>query len=103
MKNYADYMYSQLHLLYSLCCNLSGLCAQRFYVATCCQLRRIDFAKRSPIYVHFSETLSGLSSVRAYKKTETFIQKCDKLVDENQMAYYPNIVSNRYECCVSQE
>ena len=46
--------------------------------------------------MHFGESLSGLSSIRAYKKTDSFIEKSDRLVDENQMAYAPNIASYRY-------
>lgn len=69
---------------------------QRFYIVTSRQLKRIDSIRRSPIYAHFSETLSGTSSIRAYKASDKFIEHSDQLIDENNMAYYPNIVSNRW-------
>ena len=68
---------------------------QRFYIATSRQLKRIDSVRRSPIYVHFSETLTGASSIRAFRKKDAFVQRADRIMDENQMAYYPNIVSMR--------
>ena len=60
-------------------------------------MKRIESIKRSPVYVHFDETLSGASSIRAYCQQDSFIAKNDRLVDENQMAWYPIIVSQR--CC----
>ena len=69
---------------------------QRFYVATSRQLKRIDSVKRSPIYAHFSETISGVSTIRAYNREDAFVDKADVLVDGNNMAYYPTIVSNRF-------
>ena len=64
-------------------------------MATSRQLRRIESVKRSPIYGHFSETISGVSSIRAYKRQNSFTEKSDFMIDENNMAYYPGITANR--------
>ncbi|NXO28683.1 MRP3 protein, partial [Cisticola juncidis] len=69
---------------------------QRFYVATSRQLKRLESVSRSPIYSHFSETLSGASVIRAYRKVNAFVDTSDLRVDENQKSYYPGIVSNRW-------
>uniref|UniRef100_A0A8D2LB73 ABC-type glutathione-S-conjugate transporter n=1 Tax=Varanus komodoensis TaxID=61221 RepID=A0A8D2LB73_VARKO len=68
----------------------------QFYVATSRQLRRLDSVSRSPIYSHFSETVSGLSVIRAYGHQERFLQHNEKIVDINQKSVYSWIVSNRW-------
>ncbi|NXP07635.1 MRP3 protein, partial [Thinocorus orbignyianus] len=69
---------------------------QRFYVATSRQLKRLESVSRSPIYSHFSETVSGASVIRAYRRVTSFIDISDQKMDENQKSYYPGIVSNRW-------
>uniref|UniRef100_A0A8B9FL41 Canalicular multispecific organic anion transporter 2 n=1 Tax=Amazona collaria TaxID=241587 RepID=A0A8B9FL41_9PSIT len=69
---------------------------QRFYVATSRQLKRLESVSRSPIYSHFSETVSGASVIRAYGRVKSFIDISDLKVDENQKSYYPGIISNRW-------
>ncbi|NXX95541.1 MRP3 protein, partial [Centropus bengalensis] len=69
---------------------------QRFYVATSRQLKRLESVSRSPIYSHFSETVSGASIIRAYRRVKAFVDMSDLKVDENQKSYYPGIVSNRW-------
>ncbi|KAL0197384.1 hypothetical protein M9458_005924, partial [Cirrhinus mrigala] len=39
---------------------------QSFYVATSCQLRRLESVSRSPIYTHFNETVQGNSLGLSY-------------------------------------
>uniref|UniRef100_A0A674BJ52 Canalicular multispecific organic anion transporter 2-like n=1 Tax=Salmo trutta TaxID=8032 RepID=A0A674BJ52_SALTR len=69
---------------------------QRFYVATSRQLKRLESVSRSPIYSHFSETVTGTSIIRAYGRHNAFVLMSDMKVDENQKSYYPGIVSNRW-------
>ncbi|XP_072275072.1 multidrug resistance-associated protein 1-like isoform X1 [Pyxicephalus adspersus] len=69
---------------------------QRFYVATSRQLKRLESVSRSPVYSHFNETLLGASVIRAFGEQKQFIHVSDSRVDENQRAYYPSIVSNRW-------
>ncbi|XP_054850774.1 multidrug resistance-associated protein 1-like isoform X1 [Eublepharis macularius] len=69
---------------------------QRFYVATSRQLKRLESVSRSPVYSHFNETLLGVSVIRAFQEQKRFIQQSDLKVDENQKAYYPSIVANRW-------
>uniref|UniRef100_A0A131YTN7 ATP-binding cassette, subfamily C (CFTR/MRP), member 1 n=1 Tax=Rhipicephalus appendiculatus TaxID=34631 RepID=A0A131YTN7_RHIAP len=69
---------------------------QAFYVATSRQLKRLESVTRSPIYTHFSETLSGVSTIRAYGARERFVQESNQRVDHNQMCYYPSTISNRW-------
>ncbi|XP_029456115.1 canalicular multispecific organic anion transporter 2 isoform X2 [Rhinatrema bivittatum] len=69
---------------------------QRFYVATSRQLKRLESISRSPIYSHFSESISGAGIIRAFGRQNSFILSSDTKVDENQKCYFPSIVSNRW-------
>ncbi|XP_064624457.1 multidrug resistance-associated protein 1-like isoform X1 [Lineus longissimus] len=69
---------------------------QRFYICTTRQLKRIESVSRSPVFSHFSESVVGASSIRAYKLQEEFKNKSDNLIDQNNMAFYPNVMSARW-------
>lgn len=69
---------------------------QRFYVATSRQLKRLESISRSPIFSHFSETVTGTSVIRAYGRVQDFKVLSDTKVDSNQKSTYPYIASNRW-------
>lgn len=69
---------------------------QRFYVATSRQLKRLESVSRSPIYSHFGETVSGVQAIRAYGQQDRFTRESETKVDQNQICYYPSIISNRW-------
>lgn len=69
---------------------------QRFFNRTSLELKRLDAISKSPIYAHFSETLGGLSTLRAYGKQEQFRVENMKRIDLNQRAYFAWIISSRW-------
>ncbi|XP_033887090.1 multidrug resistance-associated protein 1-like isoform X3 [Acipenser ruthenus] len=69
---------------------------QSFYVATSCQLRRLESVSRSPIYTHFNETVQGASVIRAFGEQPRFILQTNQRVDENQKSYFPRFVATRW-------
>jgi len=72
-----------------------NLIFQRFYIAMSRQLRRLESISRSPVYSHFSETLQGAATIRAFNQQQRFIRESELRVDENQTSYYPGIASYR--------
>uniref|UniRef100_A0A3B3ZXF0 ABC-type glutathione-S-conjugate transporter n=1 Tax=Periophthalmus magnuspinnatus TaxID=409849 RepID=A0A3B3ZXF0_9GOBI len=71
-------------------------CVQSFYVATSCQLRRLEAVSRSPIYTHFNETVQGASVIRAFGEQPRFILQANERVDFNQTSYFPRFVATRW-------
>ncbi|XP_018420640.1 PREDICTED: multidrug resistance-associated protein 1-like [Nanorana parkeri] len=69
---------------------------QRYYIASSRQIRRLDGASRSPVISHFSETLLGASTIRAYGHQERFFGQNKDVVNENLVCYYNNVISNRW-------
>uniref|UniRef100_A0A1I7XPB9 ABC transmembrane type-1 domain-containing protein n=1 Tax=Heterorhabditis bacteriophora TaxID=37862 RepID=A0A1I7XPB9_HETBA len=82
----------------------------RFYVPTSRQLKRLESVHRSPIYSHFSETIQGAASIRAFNKDISvlclliyrnhqvgeFRKTSGNTVDAFIRCKYANIVSNRW-------
>lgn len=71
---------------------------QNFYIPTSRQLKRIESVTRSPIYTHFSETISGGPTIRAYEASARFIKESKIRVDRNQSYYYISLAANRLVC-----
>lgn len=71
------------------------LSLQRFYIPTSRELKRIESTTRSPIFNHFSETITGAASIRAYKCQQRFIDDNASKVDTNLVFYFAGIASNR--------
>jgi ATP-binding cassette subfamily C (CFTR/MRP) protein 1 len=69
---------------------------QRYYLRTSRELKRLDSVSRSPIYAHFQESLSGISTIRAYRQQDRFAQESEWRVDANIRAYFPLISANRW-------
>lgn len=69
---------------------------QRFYNRTSLEMKRLDAVSKSPIYAHFSETLGGLSTIRAYNKGRQFNDENFNKIDMNLRAYYGFIATNRW-------
>lgn len=65
-------------------------------MATSRQLKRLESVTRSPIYSHFTETLYGVSTIRAYGAVRRFIAESNRRVDNNQRCYFPSLIANRW-------
>lgn len=68
----------------------------RYYLATSRELKRLDAVSRSPIFAWFSESLNGISTIRAFEQQSTFISNNERRIDRNQICYLPSISVNRW-------
>lgn len=68
----------------------------RYYLATSRELKRLDAVSKSPIFAWFSETLSGVSTIRGFGQQKVFMLGNEGRIDRNQMCYLPSISCNRW-------
>lgn len=69
---------------------------QIFYVKTSRQLKRIESNTRSPMYSHFSETVTGSTSIRAFDGNEYFIREFEHRNDTNCESMLLSIAVTRW-------
>ncbi|CAF0741409.1 unnamed protein product [Adineta ricciae] len=69
---------------------------QRVYVSSSRQLRRLDSVTRSSIFANFSETIQGLTSIRAYHEQQRFIDLSDQFTDRNSSCHLASSICNRW-------
>lgn len=72
------------------------LVLQRYYKRTSRELKRIDGTSRSPMYAHFTESIDGLATLRAFKCEEQFNQRFDEYVDNNNSSYHMFTCAGRW-------
>ncbi|VDL99366.1 unnamed protein product [Schistocephalus solidus] len=72
---------------------------QNVFVATSRQLKRIDSVSKSPIFSHFSETLLGVDTIRAYGFGSLFVEINAQRLDTNNMAVFATGIANRPAVC----
>mmetsp|Transcript_11549 Transcript_11549/g.40382 ORF Transcript_11549/g.40382 Transcript_11549/m.40382 type:complete len:1626 (-) Transcript_11549:176-5053(-) len=68
----------------------------RYYRNVSRELKRLDSISRSPVYAHFSETLGGLSTIRAFGQTVRFTKQHYLGVDKNHTAFFINLGASRW-------
>ncbi|KAH0487916.1 MAG: uncharacterized protein KVP18_001639 [Porospora cf. gigantea A] len=69
---------------------------QRYYIPTSRQVQRIDSVYKSPIFSQLSETVNGVSSIRAYRASERFQNTNQLKVDMSVRINYNLFSSNRW-------
>ncbi|KAI0087237.1 multidrug resistance-associated ABC transporter [Irpex rosettiformis] len=67
-----------------------------FYRRTSVEVKRLDSLMRSTLYGSYSETLTGLSTVRAYREQTRFVETADHGLDLENRAYYITIAIQRW-------
>jgi len=68
----------------------------QYFRAVSRETKRLDSIARSPVYAQFSETLGGLSTIRAYGQPERFNNEFEEKVDINTQAQYNNKSADRW-------
>lgn len=67
-----------------------------FYLSASRELKRFDSITKSPIHQHFSETLVGVSTIRAYGIERKFLLENVNKIDDNNRPFFYMWVANRW-------
>ncbi|KIK62471.1 hypothetical protein GYMLUDRAFT_41922 [Collybiopsis luxurians FD-317 M1] len=70
--------------------------AAYFYRASARELKRLDAILRSSLYSHFSESLSGLATIRAYGESKRFLDDNERRIDVENRAYWLTVTNQRW-------
>ena len=71
----------------------------KMYLQVSRDFQRLSSVSRSPIYSHFSETLIGVSTIRAYGAQARFMQEMWYHLDQYTSPFYLLWMSNRWLYC----
>ncbi|KAI3469383.1 hypothetical protein Pfo_026046 [Paulownia fortunei] len=69
---------------------------QGYYIASSRELTRLDQITKAPIIHHFSETVSGTTTIRCFRKQDKFFQGNIDRVNSNLRMSFHNIASNEW-------
>ncbi|KAF9790880.1 P-loop containing nucleoside triphosphate hydrolase protein [Thelephora terrestris] len=67
-----------------------------YYRASARELKQLDAILRSSLHAHFSESLTGLATIRAYGETDRFRKESEERVNTENRAYWLTITNQRW-------
>jgi ATP-binding cassette, subfamily C (CFTR/MRP), member 1 len=83
-------------LLVILCVSFLVYIALSYYRRTSVELKRLDALAGSPLHAHIAETLSGLTTIRAFCRTRDFIDHNQVLTDKSLRAINLTLYTERW-------
>lgn len=67
-----------------------------FYITLSRELKRFESVTKSPIHQHFSESLNGVATIRAYGIESRFMRQNIEAIDKNNAPFFYLWVANRW-------
>ncbi|ETO63934.1 hypothetical protein F444_18435 [Phytophthora nicotianae P1976] len=68
----------------------------QYFKKTSSEIKRLEGVTRTPVYNLFSETLSGLATIRAFRMEDDFIEQNRRVVDANSNLYFTYWAASRW-------
>lgn len=67
-----------------------------FYQGSSREIKRLEAVQRSLVYNNLNETLTGMATIKSYKREEMFIRRNDEYINKMNEAYYLSIATQRW-------
>ncbi|KAK9073075.1 hypothetical protein SSX86_007397 [Deinandra increscens subsp. villosa] len=71
---------------------------QRYYIPTARELARLAGIQQAPILHHFAESLTGATTIRAFRQQERFIEKNLCLINNHSRPWFHNVAAIEWLC-----
>ncbi|KAI3816745.1 hypothetical protein L1987_16449 [Smallanthus sonchifolius] len=71
---------------------------QAYYITTARELARMIGIQKSPIQHHFSESISGASTIRCFNQEIRFLSKCFRVIDDYSRVTFHNTATMEWLC-----
>ncbi|KAK9060184.1 hypothetical protein SSX86_020888 [Deinandra increscens subsp. villosa] len=71
---------------------------QAYYISTARELARMIGIQKSPIQHHFSESISGASTIRCFNQEIRFLSKCFRVIDDYSRVTFHNTATMEWLC-----
>lgn len=83
-------------LIAALFISITYFAIGKFYLSSSTDLKRLESVQRSPLYQQFGETLSGVTTIRAYGDEQRFIRDNQHRVDTHHRPFIYLWAANRW-------
>ncbi|CCH46151.1 putative membrane protein [Wickerhamomyces ciferrii] len=67
-----------------------------YYQSSALDIKRLESIKRSFVFSHFNESLTGMRVIKSYGSQERFKQRYEKLIDDMDSAYFVTLANQRW-------
>ncbi|KAH7305472.1 P-loop containing nucleoside triphosphate hydrolase protein [Stachybotrys elegans] len=67
---------------------LAVFLVQRYYLRTSRQVRLLEIETKAPLYTHFTDSIKGVATIRAYHLEDTFGERLGELLNQSQKPFY---------------
>jgi ATP-binding cassette subfamily C (CFTR/MRP) protein 4 len=89
-------VYNPFCLAFTLPIAVVFFLTRKYYLASSRDIKRLEGIARSPVFSHLSATLTGLSTVRAFRAQPRFTADFDGFLDGHTRAWFLFLASSRW-------
>lgn len=96
----AGLIVSPLIIIFACALLSTAIYVAYLYLAGAREVKRLESNAKSPIFEQFGSALAGIGTIRAFDKTEEYIERYVMLFDQSPLCFSAPSIATRYtQCC----